>query len=127
MRIFYISKGVLQLTNPFDPAVRDFLAGRIWLRLHTPFPTETIDAHIASGAYQNHSRHQINKFIRQSNPITSATDVKTTTNRASQHSTAQNAKALAPIAGIASKWGVFHHARNSSSGTQNHRPIRQTT
>ena len=39
---------VLQLTYTFDPAVRDFLTGRIWLRLHTPFPTEIIDAHIAS-------------------------------------------------------------------------------
>lgn len=36
------------MTNTFDPSVRDFLAGRIWLRLHTPFPIETIDAHITS-------------------------------------------------------------------------------
>ncbi|MBE1555004.1 DEAD/DEAH box helicase [Sporosarcina limicola] len=36
------------MTKPFDSTVRDFLAGRIWLRLHTPFPTETIDKHIES-------------------------------------------------------------------------------
>lgn len=36
------------MNQPIDPSVRDFLAGRIWLRLHTPFPSTTIDAHIAS-------------------------------------------------------------------------------
>ncbi|WP_188006705.1 DNA/RNA helicase [Sporosarcina sp. ANT_H38] len=36
------------MTTTLDTSVRDFLAGRIWLRLHTPFSTETIDAHIAS-------------------------------------------------------------------------------
>lgn len=34
------------MTTPFDPAIRDFLSGRIWLRRHTPFPQEIIDAHI---------------------------------------------------------------------------------
>ncbi|WP_342513003.1 DEAD/DEAH box helicase family protein [Sporosarcina sp. FSL K6-1522] len=43
---------VLQLAHTFDPAVRYFLNGRIWLRLHTPFPDETIDAHIASDHIQ---------------------------------------------------------------------------
>jgi len=59
---------VLQLTHtqPFDPAVRDFLTGRIWLRLHTPFSTETIDAHIAS------------QHIK---PIPGITSTKTLTNR----------------------------------------------
>jgi competence protein ComFA len=36
------------MTTTFEPSVRDFLAGRIWLRLHTPFPIETIDTHIVS-------------------------------------------------------------------------------
>ena len=36
----------------FDPAIRDFLSGRIWLRLHTPFPVERIDSTIESGAIQ---------------------------------------------------------------------------
>ncbi|MFJ7932817.1 DEAD/DEAH box helicase [Sporosarcina sp. NPDC096371] len=36
------------MTHTFDPAIRDFLTGRIWLRLHTPFSADTIDAHIAS-------------------------------------------------------------------------------
>lgn len=36
------------MTNTFDPSVRDFLAGRIWLRLHTPFSIELIDKHIKS-------------------------------------------------------------------------------
>ncbi len=36
------------MTNTFNPAVRDFLTGRIWLRLHTPFPSGTIDAHITT-------------------------------------------------------------------------------
>ncbi|WP_203245935.1 DEAD/DEAH box helicase [Sporosarcina beigongshangi] len=40
------------MTTTFDTAVRDFLAGRIWLRLHTPFQSEVIDAHIASGHIQ---------------------------------------------------------------------------
>ena len=35
--------------NTVDPAVRDFLTGRIWLREHTPFPAELIDSQIASG------------------------------------------------------------------------------
>ena len=107
------------MTIPINPAVRDFLAGRIWLRLHTPFPTETIDAHIASEHIQTIQGIQSTEDIHPSNPAISATDVKTTPNRASQHSTAQNAKALAPIAGIASKWGVSQPVRNSSSGTAN--------
>lgn len=40
------------MNKPFDPAVREFLDGRIWLRQHTPFPMETIDAHIESGAIE---------------------------------------------------------------------------
>ncbi|MCG7334355.1 DEAD/DEAH box helicase family protein [Sporosarcina sp. ACRSM] len=36
------------MTILIDSAVRDFLAGRIWLRLHTPFPIDTIDAQIAA-------------------------------------------------------------------------------
>ena len=61
------------MTITFDPSVRDFLAGRIWLRSHTPFPTETIDAHIASEhiktiqgiqstkAFANQTRHFCNR------------------------------------------------------------------
>ncbi len=40
---------MLQLTEKVDFASRDFLTGRIWLREHTPFPAEIIDAQIASG------------------------------------------------------------------------------
>ncbi|CAM3280201.1 DEAD/DEAH box helicase family protein [Filibacter tadaridae] len=40
------------MQNPFDPAIRDFLTGRIWLRLHTPFSIETIDEHIEAGHIQ---------------------------------------------------------------------------
>jgi len=36
------------MTTTFNPAIRDFLSGRIWLRRHTPFPREAIDAHIES-------------------------------------------------------------------------------
>ncbi|NYF23916.1 DEAD/DEAH box helicase [Sporosarcina sp. JAI121] len=61
------------MANTFDPSVRDFLAGRIWLRLHTPFPIETIDAHIQSQhiktipgikttkTYANQTRHICNR------------------------------------------------------------------
>ena len=56
------------MTNTFDPSVRDFLAGRIWLRLHTPFPTETIDAHIASEHIKTIQGIKSTKDIRQSNP-----------------------------------------------------------
>ena len=68
------------MTIPFNPAVRDFLAGRIWLRLHTPFPAETIDAHIDSPTYPNHQWHQINEDVHPIKPTISAIDVKTTTN-----------------------------------------------
>ncbi|MCZ2257269.1 DEAD/DEAH box helicase [Sporosarcina sp. G11-34] len=37
------------MTNTGDPAVRDFLTGRIWLREHTPFPAELIDSQIDQG------------------------------------------------------------------------------
>lgn len=37
------------MAQTFNPEVGNFLAGRIWLRSHTPFPIEMIDAHIASG------------------------------------------------------------------------------
>ncbi|REB08852.1 DNA/RNA helicase [Sporosarcina sp. BI001-red] len=37
------------MNKPFDPAVRDFLDGRIWLRQHTPFLMEKIDEHIKKG------------------------------------------------------------------------------
>src|SRR5690606_24608208 len=37
------------MTKPFNPAIRDFLHGRIWLRMHTPFPSEEIAAHIENG------------------------------------------------------------------------------
>lgn len=40
------------MTDKFNPAVRDFLTGRIWLRLHTPFQSGIIDAHIASDHIQ---------------------------------------------------------------------------
>ncbi|MFS0575543.1 DEAD/DEAH box helicase family protein [Sporosarcina sp. 179-K 3D1 HS] len=36
------------MTTTFYPAIRDFLSGRIWLRRHSPFPPEAIDAHIES-------------------------------------------------------------------------------
>ncbi|MEK5040710.1 DEAD/DEAH box helicase family protein [Sporosarcina sp. FSL K6-3457] len=58
---------MLQLIDTFDPAVRDFLTGRIWLRLHTPFSTETIDAHILS------------QHIK---PLPGITSIKTFANRA---------------------------------------------
>ncbi len=54
------------MTIPINPAVRDFLAGRIWLRLHTPFPTETIDAHIAAQHIQTINGIQSTKtYTRQ--------------------------------------------------------------
>lgn len=34
------------------PTVRDFLSGRLWLRLHTPFSTATIDHYITTGHIQ---------------------------------------------------------------------------
>ncbi len=37
------------MNKPFNPAVRDFLDGRIWLRQHTPFSVEKIDEHIEKG------------------------------------------------------------------------------
>ena len=37
------------MAKPFNPAIRDFLNGRIWLRLHTPFSCEDIDAQIEAG------------------------------------------------------------------------------
>jgi len=37
------------MTHKLDPAIQDFLSGRIWLRVHTPFPQDLIDAHITSG------------------------------------------------------------------------------
>ncbi|WJY26135.1 DEAD/DEAH box helicase [Sporosarcina trichiuri] len=37
------------MNKAFDPAVRGFLDGRVWLRLHTLFPREQIDAHIDQG------------------------------------------------------------------------------
>jgi len=37
------------MTDTFDPAIQDFLSGRIWLRAHTPFPQDLIEAHITSG------------------------------------------------------------------------------
>ncbi|GEN83009.1 DNA/RNA helicase [Sporosarcina luteola] len=40
------------MAKPFNPAIRDFLNGRIWLRLHTPFLREEIDAHIDAGHIQ---------------------------------------------------------------------------
>lgn len=55
------------MIDTFDPAVRDFLTGRIWLRLHTPFSTETIDAHILS------------QHIK---PLPGITSIKTFANRA---------------------------------------------
>ncbi|KXH84133.1 DEAD/DEAH box helicase [Sporosarcina sp. HYO08] len=35
--------------EPFDPSIQDFLAGRLWLRAHTPFSPKMIDAHIEAG------------------------------------------------------------------------------
>lgn len=40
------------MTKPFNPAIRDFLHGRIWLRMHTPFLSEEITAHIEDGHIQ---------------------------------------------------------------------------
>lgn len=40
------------MNKPFDPVVRDFLDGRIWLRQHIPFPMETINAQIDSGTIE---------------------------------------------------------------------------
>lgn len=37
------------MAKTLNEAVRDFLAGRIWLRAHTPFPIEIINEHIALG------------------------------------------------------------------------------
>ncbi|WP_432354576.1 DEAD/DEAH box helicase [Sporosarcina sp. A2] len=37
------------MNKPFDPTVRAFLDGRIWLRQHTPFSVEIIDEHIDNG------------------------------------------------------------------------------
>ena len=37
------------MTNTINQEVRSFLTGRIWLRLHTPFPSEIIDEQIESG------------------------------------------------------------------------------
>lgn len=37
------------MSKPFDTALRDFLSGRIWLRMHTPFVREMIDEHIEAG------------------------------------------------------------------------------
>lgn len=37
------------MTYTFDTAIQNFLSGRIWHRLHTPFTTEQIDAHIKLG------------------------------------------------------------------------------
>ena len=58
------------MTITFNPAVRDFLTGRIWLRLHTPFPTETIDAHIASEHIKTIQGIQSTKtFTNQTQPF----------------------------------------------------------
>ncbi|WHT47951.1 hypothetical protein QNH10_18060 [Sporosarcina thermotolerans] len=40
------------MTKPFNSAIRDFLHGRIWLRMHTPFPPEEITAQIEMGHIQ---------------------------------------------------------------------------
>ncbi len=37
------------MNKAFDPAVRDFLDGRVWLRRHTPFLSAQIDEHIDEG------------------------------------------------------------------------------
>ncbi|MGG0669503.1 DEAD/DEAH box helicase family protein [Lederbergia citrisecunda] len=40
------------MKKPFNPAIRDFLDGRIWLRMHTPFLHEEIDELIDTGHIQ---------------------------------------------------------------------------
>ncbi|MDN4606786.1 DEAD/DEAH box helicase [Sporosarcina highlanderae] len=37
------------MKKPFNLAIRDFLHGRLWLRMHTPFPTEEITDQIENG------------------------------------------------------------------------------
>lgn len=58
------------MTKRFNPAIGDFLNGRIWLRMHTPFASEEIDEQIeatqintikgiktTSGLFKNQKRH----------------------------------------------------------------------
>lgn len=37
------------MTQSINPTIRDFLHGRIWLRMHTPYTSEEIDHHIENG------------------------------------------------------------------------------
>lgn len=75
---------MLRLTNKIDPAVRDFLTGRIWLREHTPFPTERIDSQIASGTIAilpgiKSTPSYLHKFIHFCNRCENTTQSRFTT------------------------------------------------